>query len=67
MEHCLWVIWVGAVRPRMGLLEAVRRYAYGALGYLNQEDDGQGIPSVDAKVSDERYLEEYALCRALRI
>ena len=51
----------------MGLVEAVRRYAYGALGYLNQEDDGQGIPSVDAKVSDERYLEEYTLCRALRI
>jgi hypothetical protein len=51
----------------MGLLEAVRRYAYGALGYLNREDGGQGSPSVDFKVSDERCSEEYALCRALRI
>jgi hypothetical protein len=45
----------------------MRRYAYGTLGYLNQEDDGQGSPSVDVEVSDERYSEEYALCRALRI
>jgi hypothetical protein len=49
----------------MGHLEAVRRYAYGALGYLNRENDGQGSPSVDVKVSDERCLEEYAHCRAL--
>jgi hypothetical protein len=51
----------------MGLLEAVRRYAYGALGHLNQEDDSQGIPSVDVKVSDERCLEVNALYRPLRI
>jgi hypothetical protein len=47
----------------MGLLEAVRRYAYGALGYQNQEDDGLGVLFVDAEGCDELCLQEYALHR----
>jgi hypothetical protein len=57
----------GCCETQNGAPGGLRRYAYGALGYLNQEDDGQGSFSVDAKVSDERCLEVYALCRALRI
>jgi hypothetical protein len=53
----------------MGRLEAVHRYAHGALGYRDQEDAGLGALSVHAEGSGmhECCLQEYALYRALRV
>jgi hypothetical protein len=51
----------------MGLLGAVRRHAYGALGYRNQKDDSLGVLTVQDEGSYERCLQEWALYRALRV